>query len=552
MPGAKDGTPLDAIWANDYAGFDAALFAQAGIVPSGAPDKKGASQRVDAINQLEKAASKITNANGGSVQDFIDAQYTTVAELATGKFQVGTYVRLTDRAMGLFLVQSSWSSGDYVLDAGSGNSAVYTNKTFAVMNHLGLSSTATDVQNGQAFLSAEKFKNIIIEPGVYNTNYICKLYSNSINKGVRSIEGMGGLFGVQINYTGEVSAIEASDKTALTGGSVNVRLTNFYLNFNGTDPDVVGIDLTRMRYTTVSGVFVSRFKDNVLLSESWGSKFYDMSNYDATGSGVKCLTENNGIEFHSPQLYRNGIAWDVANAPQVSIIGGITERNIVAIRCNNVELFSFSDHYFEANTTLANLEWLVGTVSLNRCRFKSQVGLSAALFNCDMGDQNRNGKLVVKNCVLRDVPATGKALVVTQGVLTVEWYDNSYVNWSHDQLRNILTTRYDKLSSNEPIQLVVMNAKYLPKKPPALYRDRSGNIKLSLLFSISENSANITLNPADQLVVKPPTFLSYLGVTDLNGVGGLTVLRVNSVGTIIAYFSTPADAVSNQSIVIDY
>lgn len=52
VPGAKDGTPLDADWGNDYAGFDAELFAQAGIVPSGAPDKKGASQRVDAIKEV--------------------------------------------------------------------------------------------------------------------------------------------------------------------------------------------------------------------------------------------------------------------------------------------------------------------------------------------------------------------------------------------------------------------------------------------------------------------------------------------------------------------
>lgn len=52
IPGAEDGTPLDAVWANDYAGSDAELFARAGVVPSGQPDKLGASQRVDAINVL--------------------------------------------------------------------------------------------------------------------------------------------------------------------------------------------------------------------------------------------------------------------------------------------------------------------------------------------------------------------------------------------------------------------------------------------------------------------------------------------------------------------
>ena len=52
VPGAKDGTPLDAVWANDYAGYDAELFTQAGIVPNGSADKLGASQRLDAILTL--------------------------------------------------------------------------------------------------------------------------------------------------------------------------------------------------------------------------------------------------------------------------------------------------------------------------------------------------------------------------------------------------------------------------------------------------------------------------------------------------------------------
>lgn len=99
IPGAEDGTPLDAVWANDYAGTDAELFAQAGIVPSGQPDKLGASQRVDAIKQLEKAASKVTKTGGGSVQDFINKSQTmrhTVAEAKTLNFIEGQEVYITD------------------------------------------------------------------------------------------------------------------------------------------------------------------------------------------------------------------------------------------------------------------------------------------------------------------------------------------------------------------------------------------------------------------------------------------------------------------------
>jgi len=94
VPGAKDGTPLDAAWGNDYAGSDAELFAQAGIVPSGEPDKLGASQRVDAMRQMFS--------NVG-----------TVADIASGKFKVGARVRVTDRANELFLVSDGGAADGY-------------------------------------------------------------------------------------------------------------------------------------------------------------------------------------------------------------------------------------------------------------------------------------------------------------------------------------------------------------------------------------------------------------------------------------------------------
>ena len=81
IPGAEDGTPLDAVWGNDLVGFTDALLAQAGIVPSGQPDTVGNSQRVDAIKQLEKAASRVTKNGGGSVQDFIDQFFDNVEQM---------------------------------------------------------------------------------------------------------------------------------------------------------------------------------------------------------------------------------------------------------------------------------------------------------------------------------------------------------------------------------------------------------------------------------------------------------------------------------------
>tara|TARA_R110002033_G_scaffold64766_2_gene115660 strand:+ start:2974 stop:5289 length:2316 start_codon:yes stop_codon:yes gene_type:complete len=51
-PGAEDGTPLSANWGNDYAGFDAALFAETGVTPTGDPDTALSSQRLDALKKL--------------------------------------------------------------------------------------------------------------------------------------------------------------------------------------------------------------------------------------------------------------------------------------------------------------------------------------------------------------------------------------------------------------------------------------------------------------------------------------------------------------------
>lgn len=60
IPGARDGTPLNADWANDHEGFDTALLAEAGITPNGLPDTAIASQRLDALLSLFAQAKDYT------------------------------------------------------------------------------------------------------------------------------------------------------------------------------------------------------------------------------------------------------------------------------------------------------------------------------------------------------------------------------------------------------------------------------------------------------------------------------------------------------------
>lgn len=48
-PDVKDGTPLDADWANDHQGFFQSILSYFGVTANGTPDKVGASQYFDAL-----------------------------------------------------------------------------------------------------------------------------------------------------------------------------------------------------------------------------------------------------------------------------------------------------------------------------------------------------------------------------------------------------------------------------------------------------------------------------------------------------------------------
>lgn len=126
-------------------------------------------------------ANDIGKNGGGSVQDFIDAQYTTVAELATGKFQAGQYVRLTDRAMGLFLLQPGGAvNGTSILDAGNSNTATYhLNSGVADVKQLG---GKTGVDSTSSFVTACTLSNQVDLPDddIYEINFDTTSGNNSL------------------------------------------------------------------------------------------------------------------------------------------------------------------------------------------------------------------------------------------------------------------------------------------------------------------------------------------------------------------------------------
>lgn len=70
-PGANDGTPLAAVWGNDWEGFAQAAMTEAGIVPSGLPDTAQDSQLLEALDKryLEIDYQTWTFTTGGLLTD---------------------------------------------------------------------------------------------------------------------------------------------------------------------------------------------------------------------------------------------------------------------------------------------------------------------------------------------------------------------------------------------------------------------------------------------------------------------------------------------------
>lgn len=186
------------------------------------------------------SAGNVLDANGGSVQDFIDAQYTTVAELATGKFQVGTYVRLTDRAMGLFLLQSGGYPDVYgLLDAGNSNTAaIQTDGNSVKIRELGY-TFGVDASPFISYAATNGYKEILLP----KSSEVLMSEITSINStwGGVTIKGAGSGLAYTPNTRVKPVGSQASLFTSLTGvgGADSITFDNMMLDGNGQCVDGV-------------------------------------------------------------------------------------------------------------------------------------------------------------------------------------------------------------------------------------------------------------------------------------------------------------------------
>jgi hypothetical protein len=86
VPGANNGTPLEAAWLNDLWGFQQALLAEAQITPSDQPDEVGKSDYLAALKILAtRAAEDLPNrANTWSAEQYFDQKVVVGAGVENG------------------------------------------------------------------------------------------------------------------------------------------------------------------------------------------------------------------------------------------------------------------------------------------------------------------------------------------------------------------------------------------------------------------------------------------------------------------------------------
>lgn len=130
-PGANDGTPLAAVWGNDWEGFAQAAMTEAGITPSGFPDTAQDSQLLDAVKAV---------ASGALRPSVIEAMRRSYAEsgynLVIGSFERGgTLNSATDVLLHEFTGKAYSGTGPFpqTVPSDSTHGAGFTDRSSALL-----------------------------------------------------------------------------------------------------------------------------------------------------------------------------------------------------------------------------------------------------------------------------------------------------------------------------------------------------------------------------------------------------------------------------------
>jgi len=131
VPGADDGTPIEADWGNNIEGFHQALIADAGITADGLPDTATASQLLDAVKIV---AANVVKAQMASIFMPVGTYYGNDSDPTNPSilFGFGTWVRLEGRTI---MGCDDSGSGTFGIAGTQGGTTTHTH-TGTVQSHV--------------------------------------------------------------------------------------------------------------------------------------------------------------------------------------------------------------------------------------------------------------------------------------------------------------------------------------------------------------------------------------------------------------------------------
>ncbi len=302
VPGAKDGTPLDASWGNDMGGFTDALLDEAGIVPSGTPDTAIASQRLDAVKTVSSLQAAILLIEQWG--------YTYKGTFAKGF----TYSQVGDAG-----VDSDFNVWIYV-GAGAPNKVVtagtvpsapdYEQVTFnsasAVINDNGGNVQGFINETGLSIVSLEQLKTKIDNFEVLDMNFDDPFRFES------DYEQSGDAFGVLL--TGQSLAEGGVGGDAVSGvktPSFPGRVLMFSPQPVGLNTQVLSqipVDLVEPERVTIGhsltrGLATGNNDTWIFSGQAWGGKAYvDLAKGGSTGVFEKCIQQVANAKAQFPNI----------------------------------------------------------------------------------------------------------------------------------------------------------------------------------------------------------------------------------------------------------
>lgn len=394
VPGAKDGTPLDKDWGNDYAGFDAALVAAGGVTPTGAPDTAVSSQRLLAM-------INITGMTHESVAVMKSDDLLTAGMLVKTAGYFGGWAALSTPPMGggeydIVTLATFGATPDGFLDHALDDLvhvAVLRKDRPIFLEQCGATGDGvTDDFN--AINASQVVKDVKLSRTFYATSQEIQIFN------ARRIFGSGEESGFKWigaapasppDKSGGTSIIRVSRPDPLTSALSNVFLGDFSVDLNNTT-NLIG---TSWMYATVKsrGQYIKAIGLGANCFGHYYSKLWYAGFDGMTARGVTTqagtvghyisatIGQVNEVEFARMQALgcENGVIFDTTDNSMTAILltGGSMESSsqngIKQIGVFGIKNFDATTTYFEGNT-LADIDWggsANGMINWDSCQFNS-------------------------------------------------------------------------------------------------------------------------------------------------------------------------------------